>query len=119
MPRILPRLLKRLAELKHLPEPQSIPSGIATRKTRKHTHKPPSTYEHVHAYDRAHSILLDTVNPIINRRDFIRYKSPPPKPILPNVNPLVEHTPRKMTDQELRWWSSPYRKLLLICEDAQ
>jgi hypothetical protein len=113
MPRILPRLLKRLANSGYEQQNYTIPYGLAARKTRKSLHKRVSSYTLINPTRRSRSILLDPINPIINAQDFVHHKSLPPKPVLPNAKVAdgeVDDVQRVMTEQELNWWSNPYRE---------
>lgn len=114
MPRILPRLLKRLAESAHLHETCTIPPGLRPRKSRKSLRKHVPSLEFVHPNERTRSILLDPVNPVLDQ-DLVHHKSLPPRPILLNgpAKEVDEDVERVMTDAELQWWSSPYRMFLL------
>lgn len=113
MPRILPRLLKSLAATAHLPEPQTIPPGLRPRKSRKSLHKRVPSLDFVHPNDRDRSILLDPVNPVLNKKDLVHHKSLPPKPAYPGTRAEEYDVERLMTDEEFQRWSSPYREFVI------
>lgn len=115
MPRILPRLLKRLSQTAHLQQTVTIHPGLRPRKSRKSLRKHVPSVEFVHPNERARSILLDPVNPVFDH-DLVHHKSLPPKPFIQHGVPkkVDDDVERVMTEEELQWWSSPYRMFLSI-----
>lgn len=120
MPRLLPRLLERLQKAKA--EPLSKPPLLLPRRRRKTSLLQPIPSLRAESNDHSQSILVDTVNPVVDAKGYIRHKSLPPRP--PAASGRVrnypastrgsEHdVPRDMTAQEKAWWSSPYLRMLL------
>lgn len=112
MPRILPRLLQKItsqslnATEKTKAAVKPVRRSTASRKRRPQL--PPS----FSPFDRKHSILLDPQNPILNARDYVQRKMLPPRVHTQENRVAVDDgddKPKQMTDQERRWWSSPYR----------
>lgn len=111
MPRLVPQLLKALAQA----GPQSYRGPLVKRsRPRPHSLKklrpPEASFTHV---GRTQSVLLDTPNPIINPPLYTHHKSPPPHTVLlrRQVRKRGEHAiPREMTEYERDWCSNPYRK---------
>lgn len=117
MPRILPRLLQKLAdegfgqkENVFGPKPAR---RVRTQSLRKRLPPPPSFTP----AERTQSILLDPVNPVANAADYVRHKSLPPRVRVPRRAAVTTNTeydrPRRMTTQERDWWASPYRMYVL------
>ncbi|KAJ3992329.1 hypothetical protein F5050DRAFT_1579764 [Lentinula boryana] len=117
MPRILPRLLKKLEETSS----QKAFDHFSLDKYRfrgKSFWKPPppNPLPSFKPSDYSQSILLTPNNPITCSRDYIRRKSLPPRANLPEnaqrrKNDLFDR-PRRMTDEERGWWASPYLRML-------
>ncbi|KAJ3733330.1 hypothetical protein DFJ43DRAFT_226642 [Lentinula guzmanii] len=117
MPRILPRLLKKLEETSS----QKAFDHFSLDKYRfrgKSFWKPPppNPLPSFKPSDYSQSILLTPNNPITSSRDYIRRKSLPPRANLPEnaqrrKNDLFDR-PRRMTDEERGWWASPYLRML-------
>jgi hypothetical protein len=109
MPRLISRLLTRL---EHAPRSRRVPVEPIRRRRKIPLRGPvlPSLLP----YGRTRSILLDDVNPIINPSAYKRHKSLPPRVRihnLPRRKAAVtdEHDrPRHMTEEERKWWASPY-----------
>ncbi|KAJ3848838.1 hypothetical protein EV368DRAFT_76020 [Lentinula lateritia] len=121
MPRILPRLLKKLKN-SHIPETFDHFSLDKHRFRGKSLWKPlpPNPFPSFKPSDHGQSILLTPGNPITSSRDYIRRKSLPPRVYIPenaqkrqkkNVYE-VHDKPRRMTDGEREWWASPYLRML-------
>lgn len=111
MPRILPRLIERLQATK--PKKPFEPFNLHEYRARsKSIRKPLPPTPSFHPADYSQSILLSPGNPIISSRDYIRHKSLPPRVRLPKdaiPGKNAYDRPRNMTEQERRWWASPYR----------
>ncbi|KAJ3550632.1 hypothetical protein NMY22_g351 [Coprinellus aureogranulatus] len=112
MPRLAPRLVKII--LKEADEPRFL-AFSKPFKRRKSLHDPLQLLEApaVHFKNHERSILLsDSVpNPITNSRAYELHKSLPPVVFLPKGAKSKEgeaDKPREMTEQERKWWSSPY-----------
>ncbi|KAG6911705.1 hypothetical protein DXG01_007955 [Tephrocybe rancida] len=108
MPRILPRLLAQ-----PLSHKLDTPFTLKRRRPRsfKRPVPPPPSFK---PSDHPRSILLhdpDT-NPITRSRVHIRHKSLPPLPKKLKVRKYETDGPRGMTEQERRFWSSPYLRML-------
>ncbi|KAJ3877199.1 hypothetical protein F5051DRAFT_12264 [Lentinula edodes] len=121
MPRILPRLLKKLKN-SHNPETFDRFSLDEHRFRGKSLWKPLSQnpFPSFKPSDHGQSILLTPGNPITSSRDYIRRKSLPPRVYIPeNAQKRkkknayeVYDKPRRMTDGERDWWASPYLRML-------
>ncbi|KAJ4493211.1 hypothetical protein C8R41DRAFT_764845 [Lentinula lateritia] len=121
MPRILPRLLKKLKN-SHIPETFDRFSLDKHRFRGKSLWKPlpPNPFPSFKPSDHGQSILLTPGNPITSSRDYVRRKSLPPRVYIPeNAQKRkkknayeVYDKPRRMTDGERDWWASPYLRML-------
>ncbi|RDB22835.1 hypothetical protein Hypma_010360 [Hypsizygus marmoreus] len=116
MPRILPRLLANIAHSNDL-SPEHWTKFTLPHQKRKSLHKPVPARPSFNPAHHKRSILLAPAktNPIISSRAYVRHKTLPPRPRLPGrvkTTPGEYDRPRKMTDDELRWWSSPYLRML-------
>lgn len=112
MPRILPRLIDKLAQ-HGIPEFASERFDVkALRFQGKSIHKPVPPRPSFNPADHSQSILLSPGNPITHSRDYVRHKTLPP---LVHVGKRVRRRtqgydrPREMTQEERSWWASPYR----------
>lgn len=114
MPRLISRLLKRLEDVPG--SRKQSPEKPIRRKRIVSLHGPLVPPPSLSAVNRTQSILLDHVNPIINPDVYTRHKSLPPK-VFHNTRQRViadeVDQPRSMTNEELKWWSSPYCKYYL------
>ncbi|KAK0453732.1 hypothetical protein EV421DRAFT_1887918 [Armillaria borealis] len=100
MPRILPRLIAKLADQPAQQHQRFLP--VPPRPSFD-----PSQY--------SESILLSPDNPITSSRQHVRRKSLPPRVfVAKGAKPRQGSTerPREMTAEERRWWSSPYLRIL-------
>ncbi|KAJ3917465.1 hypothetical protein F5877DRAFT_44579 [Lentinula edodes] len=121
MPRILPRLLKKLKN-SHNPETFDRFSLDEHRFRGKSLWKPlpPNPFPSFKPSDHGQSILLTPGNPITSSRDYVRRKSLPPRVYIPENGQKrkrknayeVYDKPRRMTDGERDWWASPYLRML-------
>ena len=108
MPRILPRLVKKIAASPPRPfESFKLPN---TRKVS--LRKPVPSTPSFHPAEYQQSILLSPNNPVSSSSQYVQHKSLPPRI---RVGKRVksreqgDDPPREMTEEERRWWSSPYR----------
>jgi hypothetical protein len=113
MPRLIPRLLKRLQDA---PADNSKRISVAPVRRRRiisfrgPSLPPPS----LSPFGRTRSILLEDVNPVINTAAYTRHKSLPPRLRIHKaqrrraVDTNQDELPRRMTQEERRWWASPY-----------
>ncbi|KAF9263551.1 hypothetical protein L218DRAFT_321796 [Marasmius fiardii PR-910] len=113
MPRILPRLLKKLAEKPPQPYEQFKHDSFRVKKIS--LRKPVLPAPSFKPEDYQKSILLSLHNPVVNSDEYIHHKSlPPRKRVGKRVN-VKEHghnIPRNMSREERQWWSSPYLRML-------
>ncbi|KAJ4481961.1 hypothetical protein J3R30DRAFT_3455485 [Lentinula aciculospora] len=118
MPRILPRLLKKLEETSRYEKTFDRFSLSDHRFRGKSLWRPlpPNPYPSFNPSDYSQSILLTPGNPITSSRDYIRRKTLPPRVNIPeNAQKRkrdVHDKPRKMTEEERVWWASPYLRML-------
>ncbi|PSR71806.1 hypothetical protein PHLCEN_2v12307 [Hermanssonia centrifuga] len=120
MPRILPRILKRLDEIHFSSQPHKLNlTKLTPIKQRKSLWKPTPSFS-LSPHGRTQSILLEDVNPVNDRRVFRPHKMMPPRlrvrrPEKRNATATevrIEDTPRRMTPEERGWWSNPYLRML-------
>jgi hypothetical protein len=106
MPRILPRLLQKIASSSGFTEKQE-PIRRPRRKSLPNKGLPAPSFV---PYGRKHSILLDPQNPITNASDYVQHKQSPPQVSMLKSSADTDTTcgPRQMTVEERSWWSSPY-----------
>ncbi|KAL0581999.1 hypothetical protein V5O48_000057 [Marasmius crinis-equi] len=112
MPRILPRLLKKVAD--NSPRPCD-PFKYARQPKTISIRKPVLPAPSFNPADYPQSILLSQNNPITSSRDYEQHKSLPPRiHVRKRVksNQYRHDCPREMTEEERRWWSSPYLRML-------
>ncbi|TDL29698.1 hypothetical protein BD410DRAFT_36585 [Rickenella mellea] len=113
MPRLLPRLLECLARNPLGPEIYRGPLTVRRRR-RRSLWEPPEIPPSLSSSNRTHSVLLDFTSKSL-RKEYARHKTLPPVVNIQKTNkerPLYEDAPREMTEQERRWWSSPYLRML-------
>lgn len=105
MPRILPRLIKRLAE-HPLSELVYTGPGIK-RKTKPSLYRPlPQNVP----FNPNRSILLEPINPITHESRYRLHKRMPPSLRLKRTTGGTKTDPtREMNEEEKEWWSNPYR----------
>lgn len=114
MPRLLPRLLKGLADRGLEPESYRGPLIEKRRRCRSLWRPIKSTHKLFSISGRTHSLLLDRENILISPRQYARHKTMPPAVRL-NDQVLAKHSvdshdkPREMTMEERQNWTSPYR----------
>jgi hypothetical protein len=110
MPRILPRLLEKIATQKdELWSPLSFP-----RQSPKSLYNivPPRPSFHPSHYPRSILLADPETNPITSSRAYNRHKTLPPRPRLSRRVKSISSqydSPRQMSDDEFQWWSNPYR----------
>ncbi|TFY61270.1 hypothetical protein EVG20_g7120 [Dentipellis fragilis] len=116
MPRLIPRLLKRLQSLPSSPSSPRI--AHLPPKTKKWLSPHPQMADYTHA-GRSDSILLDSSNPILHRKDYERHKDRPRFRLHPSRNTSMpaaeaveESAPRVMSEMERVWWANPYLRML-------
>lgn len=113
MPRILPRLIAKLADQ---PTQQQQHQQFFVRRKRqfsRHEPVPPRP-----SFDPSHyseSILLLPDNPITSSQQYVRRKTLPPRVFIakgakPRQGSM--ESPREMTAEERKWWSSPYLRMV-------
>ncbi|PBK69711.1 hypothetical protein ARMSODRAFT_142956 [Armillaria solidipes] len=111
MPRILPRLIAKLAD-----QPaQQHQRFLVKRKRIFSRHEPAPPRPSFDPSQYSESILLSPDNPITSSRQHVRRKSLPPRVFVakgakPRQGSMER--PREMTAEERRWWSSPYLRML-------
>jgi hypothetical protein len=118
MPRLLPRLLEKLKKnpiitIDHTKLKRKLP------KVSKFRPLPPKVS--LDAADYPRSIILSPGNPITDWRLHTPHKRLPPKPFLLKKDYAAQKRkrfdkhdlPRKMTEEELNWFASPYRAFLV------
>ena len=109
MPRILPRLNAQIE--KQASHPKFFP--FPKPKRRKSLYRPMPPIPSFHPADHPISILLAPENPITNSWSYKRHKTLPPTTTSQSLrDPSQTDNPRKMTSEEFRWWSNPYRTCL-------
>ncbi|KAF5369749.1 hypothetical protein D9758_001197 [Tetrapyrgos nigripes] len=114
MPRILPRLLSRLSQSQ---SPQKFDSSSlkTVKRPAKSLRKPVPLPQSLNPADHSQSILLTPKNQITSSRDYVQHKSLPPRV---HVGKRAEAAAgsydksRSMSKEELKWWSSPYLRML-------
>ncbi|KAI6047309.1 hypothetical protein EDC04DRAFT_610212 [Pisolithus marmoratus] len=117
MPRLLPRLIKKLKETPlGEPSPRHLDKGKHVPPRRKLVCQPIPERPSYSVAGRMQSILLDDQSPVTNGGAYIRHKAPSPRVLVSPGEITTEnaesYTPREMTAQEREWWSSPYLRLL-------
>ncbi|KAK0242866.1 hypothetical protein EDD85DRAFT_947019 [Armillaria nabsnona] len=111
MPRILPRLIAKLAD-----QPAQQHQRFLVKRKRKFSrHEPVPPRPSFDPEQYSESILLSPDNPITSSRQHVRRKSLPPRVFVakgakPRQGSMER--PREMTAEERRWWSSPYLRML-------
>lgn len=117
MPRLLPRLVKKLKETPlGGPRPRHLDNGKhAPHRGRPVCQSIPERPSYSVA-GRVQSILLDDHSPVTNSRAYVRHKAPSPRVLVSPGKITTENAesyiPREMTAQEREWWSSPYLRML-------
>ncbi|KXN86374.1 hypothetical protein AN958_10236 [Leucoagaricus sp. SymC.cos] len=116
MPRLLPRLTRIIQA--HPENNQIFPFDVRKHRPRrpKSLHRPTSPNPPFDPDAHPQSILLESENPIATPRKYFRHKTLPPRVFVPQNARHREgeyDKPRQMTEEERKWWSSPY---LLIHE---
>lgn len=114
MPRLLPRLIRKLTETPpNEPTPRHLASGGYVRLRRKLPCRPASERPSFSAIGRTQSILLDPQSPVTDSRAYLKHKLQPPRVQVSSGGTVSADagldTPREMSVQEREWWSSPYR----------
>ncbi|EGO01806.1 hypothetical protein SERLA73DRAFT_103839 [Serpula lacrymans var. lacrymans S7.3] len=117
MPRLLPRLLRILANALPAQKKGGRENNPRfSKKTKKNSRKPSLPAASFSLVNRTQSILLDPLNPITNPRTRARHKSAPPRVRVQGRRHLTEDpdhaSPRSMTVLEREYWSSPYLRML-------
>ncbi|KAF9452071.1 hypothetical protein P691DRAFT_785426 [Macrolepiota fuliginosa MF-IS2] len=116
MTRLLPRLA-RIIEAQ--PDSKLLPFDLRDHRPRrpKSLHKPFLSRPSFNPDAHPQSILLESENPIATPDKYVRHKTLPPRVYVPEtaLKREGEHDgPRQMTEEERKWWSSPYRKLRIL-----
>ncbi|KAG7097125.1 hypothetical protein E1B28_004503 [Marasmius oreades] len=116
MPRILPRLIKKLAE--NPPRLSERFQHDSLRANKISLRRPVPTAPSFNPEDYPKSILISSKNPVSNSGEYIHHKSLPPRICVgKRVNTkdsknYGHDAPREMTEEERGWWSSPYLRML-------
>ncbi|KAF9469033.1 hypothetical protein BDZ94DRAFT_1152687 [Collybia nuda] len=112
MPRILPRLIQRVAHK----EDSWTTYYHRVQRGKKSLLKPIPPRPSFNPANYARSILFSPSksNPITHSYLYQQHKSQPPRPRPPRVkHKSIEYDSlREMTDSEHQWWSSPYLRML-------
>jgi hypothetical protein len=105
MPRLLPRLLQKVAYQSLQAQENHVDLKFFRRRPRRKSHKPLPPAPSFSPINRVQSILLDDVNPIINSKAYVLHKA-----LSPRVRTVTskEDDNRQMTPEEREWWASPY-----------
>lgn len=114
MVRFLPRLT-RIIQAQD--SSQIFPFDIKKYRPRrpKSLHKPTSPNPSFDLVAYPQSVLLDKENPIATPDSYVWHKTLPPRVFVPQNAQQREgehDRPRQMIDEERRWWSSPYLRML-------
>ncbi|KAK7470813.1 hypothetical protein VKT23_002231 [Stygiomarasmius scandens] len=113
MPRVLPRLLPRLAANSSSKfDPFSLES---VRWRGKSLRRPVPVHLSLHPADNSRSILLTRDNQITSSKKYVHHKSLPPRVHVGDragAKAGLYDKPRSMSEEERRWWSSPYLRML-------
>lgn len=117
MPRLLPRLVKKLKETPlGEPRPRHLGNGKHAPPRRRPVYQPIPERPSYSVAGRVQSILLDDHSPVTNSRAYVRHKAPSPRVLVSPGKITAENAesyiPREMTAQEREWWSSPYLRML-------
>uniref|UniRef100_A0A8H8CLV2 Uncharacterized protein n=1 Tax=Psilocybe cubensis TaxID=181762 RepID=A0A8H8CLV2_PSICU len=111
MPRILPRLLKKIESQAH--KQKFFKFSLPRKRIRKSLYKPPLQAPSFQPSHHARSILLTPLNPITNAKDYVKHKRIPPSLNKPGkVDPNDVDPARQMSKDEMRWWANPYLRML-------
>ena len=114
MPRLIPRLLKRLEDASPADNSKRISVAPVRRRRVISLRGPSLPPPSLSPFGRTQSILLDDVNPVINVSAYTRHKSLPPRLRIHKaqrrraVDTNQNDLPRRMTQEERKWWASPY-----------
>lgn len=117
MPRLLPRLVKKLKETPlGKPSPRHLGNGKHVPSRRQFVYQPIPERPSYSVAGRVQSILLDDHSPVTNSRAYVRHKVLSPRVLVSPGKIATENAesyiPREMTAQEREWWSSPYLRML-------
>ncbi|KAH9482834.1 hypothetical protein JR316_0004934 [Psilocybe cubensis] len=113
MPRILPRLLKKIESQAH--KQKFFKFSLPRKRIRKSLYKPPLQAPSFQPSHHARSILLTPLNPITNAKDYVKHKRIPPSLNKPGkVDPNDVDPARQMSKDEMRWWANPYHMLIRL-----
>ena len=117
MPRLAPRLVKTI--LKDANKPKFFPFSKPVKR-RKSLHDPKQLREappfNFKNYEQSILLSASGPNPITESRAYESHKTLPPVVFLPKGAKAKEgeaDKPREMTEQERKWYSSPYRAFLV------
>jgi len=115
MPRLIPRLLKRLKSASEGPSKQfRLVFPDHYRKSPPQFISDPFDFS---PHGRTKSILLDPLNPIIHPKRYARHKTLPPRirthrnqrnGLASGDGTKMPEVPRGMTASEMEWWANPY-----------
>lgn len=118
----MPRLFPRLAHITQaqLDSNKLSPFDIAKHRPRrpKSLHKPTLPNPSFDPNSYPQSILLQSENPVATPDKYFRHKTLPPRVYVPKDARQREgehDRPRQMTEEERKWWSSPYRMSYFTC----
>ncbi|KAG6336345.1 hypothetical protein ID866_2740 [Astraeus odoratus] len=117
MPRLLPRLIKKVNESSPLgARPRHLDKRGYVPRRRKSLYQPAPERPSFGVAGRTQSILLDDSSPVTNSRLYVRHKTLPPCVHVSASEFAAKRAdmdvPREMTTQEREWWSSPYLRML-------
>jgi hypothetical protein len=115
MPRIIPRLIQKIAEQSDRAK-FSVPLALKNNRAKKSLYQPLRPKPSYYPGDYEQSILLKPGNPVSEKKAYVRHKTQPPRPYADG-----QHRPkpgdidpvRLMNDSECNWWANPYCTCLL------
>ncbi|EIN10575.1 hypothetical protein PUNSTDRAFT_142555 [Punctularia strigosozonata HHB-11173 SS5] len=124
MPRVLPRLLDRLAKTPFAARDNGGVDPSFGRNPKRRWRYPSTSPLPAPSFSpagRAHSLLLDDADPISNSKLYVRQKRPPPavrvhanqkREIVGADGRTRRVAPHRMSALEREWWSNPYLRML-------
>ena len=110
MPRIIPRLIQKIAEQSDRAR-FSVPQALKSKRAKKSLYQPPLPKPSYFLGDYEKSILLTPGNPVSEKKAYVRHKTRPPVPhayIHRSPKPGEIDPDRLMNDSERNWWANPY-----------
>ncbi|KAF5321371.1 hypothetical protein D9619_000767 [Psilocybe cf. subviscida] len=112
MPRIIPRLIQKIAEQSDHAK-FSFPPAFRRNRAKKSLYQPPPLKPTYNARDYEQSILLKPSNPVTNKKAYVRHKTLAPRQYgQPSPQPGEVDPTRLMNDSEYNWWANPYLRML-------